>query len=118
MAALAMLLSRSYADVVALLASCPHPVEPGSWATSGTSFYHLDWALADAGAFVQRRYRSWDWDMEPFAPVHYASVVQPSGNSHFVVVAADGSVLDPLREGVYALSDWTDVNHITGVVWP
>lgn len=78
--------------------------------------YHLDRVLYMHGYYKQTRYASWGHDLgKPFAPVHYAMVVQPSHNYHFVVVLADGSVLDPLREGVYALSDWPVVYQVVGL---
>lgn len=117
-ATLAMLLGKTYTDIVTLLAESPHPIEPDGWHRVGTTQYHVDWALATSGAFIQRRFSAWGWSMEPFAPIHYAQVVQPSNNTHFVVVLEDGSVLDPMREGVYALGDWEKVNQIVGVVWP
>lgn len=118
-ATLAMLLGRTYADVLAEIAEhAPEWEANKDRDTSGTTNYTLDWVLARAGAFVQCRYPVWGWPMEPFAPLHYASVEQPSGRSHFVVVLEDGRVLDPFREGVYALTDWPTIQNLTGVVWP
>lgn len=116
-ATLAMLLDRGYADVKAEIEAGPEHGSSKDWTSSGVTYYTVEWVLARAGAFVQRRYPVWGWTMEPFAPQHYANVKQPSGRSHFVVVLADGSVLDPLREGVYSLDDW-EIQNLTGVVWP
>lgn len=119
LAALAMLLGYSYAEALALVTEhVPDHSRVEDWDASGTSHYLIDFMLAKSGGYVQRRYPVWDWPMEPFAPAHYASVRQPSGKSHFVVVRDDGSVLDPMREGVHRLGDWSEVNQITGVVWP
>jgi hypothetical protein len=48
------------------------------------------------------------WPPEPFAPVHIAQVRQPSGNTHYVVVTDDGTVLDPL-DGEHKTLDLWDV---------
>lgn len=92
----------------------PQPVD---WSDGGgMSGYHLDRALYEHGFYKQTRYASWGYDMTvPFASVHWAMVVQDSGNHHFVVMLANGDVLDPLREGVYRLSDWSKVNQVCGL---
>ena len=123
LATLAMICGQTYAEVKAAVTS--DTVESGrwhkpdqDWDVEGATFYTLDWYLARQGFFLQRRYASWGLPMEPFAPIHYASVEQPSKRSHFVVVLADGAVLDPLRDGRFALSDWPKVNQIVGLVKP
>lgn len=119
LAVLAMLTGRSYAEVKAKVdATEVGPSEaPRDWTTSGCTHYTLDRYLAAEGWFFQRRYESYaELPQEPFAPIHYAEVVQPSGRGHFVVVHADGKVLDPMREGRFRLSDWARVNQLVGLI--
>ena len=54
----------------------------------------------------------------PFAPVHWAMVQQPSNNHHFVVVLADGTVLDPMQDGRHTLGEWSRVLQVCGLVKP
>jgi hypothetical protein len=88
------------------------------WKKEGCTHYTLDHYLGSRGFYISRRYESWGLPMEPFAPIHYASVQQPSNRGHFVCVLANGDVLDPIREGVYKLSDWEKVNQLVGVAPP
>lgn len=116
-AVLAMLTGHSYADVQATLDRWSGREQ--DWSREGCTHYWLDRYLAGLGWFVQRRYEAWpELPVEPFAPIHYASVQQPSNRGHFVVVLANGDVLDPLRKGVYRLSDWPNVNQLVGLVRP
>jgi hypothetical protein len=85
----------------------------------GMSTYHLDRCLYAHGYFKQTHYAAWGHDLtQPFAPLHYAMVRQPSNNHHFVAMLADGTVLDPMREGEYRLSDWPEVVQVCGLVTP
>lgn len=121
LATLAMICGHDYAAVKAEVETYWPSDEPApghDWSKNGVTFYTLDRYLAAQGYFMQRRYATWGLPLEPFAPIHYASVQQPSNRSHFVVVLADGGVLDPLREGRFALSDWTEVNQLGGLVKP
>lgn len=92
----------------------------GDWATSGVTHITVDRFLIRHGYYLQRVYEGWEitseWPPKPWAPVHFASVKQPSGNSHFVVMRADGVVLDPLREGEFRLTDWPGVNNVVGLL--
>jgi hypothetical protein len=89
----------------------------GDWNTNGTSRLTIDRYLVERGFYLQTRYAAWFDDLtQPFAPIHYASVQQPSGQGHFVVVRRDGVVLDPMRAaGVLRLTDWPSINHVTGL---
>lgn len=126
-ATLAMIVGYTYEEakqeIDALLwGQVPEEAElaPVDWSDEGgMSGYHLDRALYAHGFFKQTRYAAWGHDLlQPFAPIHYAMVVQPSNNSHFVVMLANGDVLDPMREGVFALADWAKVNQVCGLVKP
>ena len=94
-------------------------LKPVDWSDGGgMSAYHLDRALYAHGFFKQTRYAAWGHDLTaPFAPIHYAMVVQPSNNSHFVVMLANGDVLDPLC-GLTRLDRWEKVNQVCGLVRP
>ena len=121
LAVLAMLTGRTYAEVRERVDAVEvGPSEaPRDWARSGCTHYTLDRYLAGEGWFVQRRFATYlELPFAPFAPIHYAQVVQPSGRGHFVVVLADGTVLDPMREGHFRLSEWTKVNQLVGLVRP
>ena len=119
LAVLAMITGRTYAEVKAEVESWEHdPMQgPKDWSQTGVTHYTLDRFLAGQGYFVQRRFDGWpELPKEPFAPIHYASVQQPSNRGHFVVVLENGDVLDPLREGTFRLADWEKVNQLVGCV--
>jgi hypothetical protein len=61
--------------------------------------------------YSQRKMEIDEWVKE-FAPVHIVSLVL-NGYNHAVVLK-DGIVYDPFREGKYTLSDYGEVNSITG----
>lgn len=120
LATLAMIVGKSYAEVKTEVDAGDPTAggKPRDWTTNGCTHYSLDRYLAMHGYFIQRRYESWGLPLEPFAPIHYASVQQPSNRGHFVCVLANGDVLDPMREGVYKLSDWQKVNQLVGIAEP
>jgi hypothetical protein len=116
LAVLAMLTGRSYADAkVDVDAMEQRERGPRDWNVEGCTHYTLDRYLAQR-YWMQRRYVSWGEPLVPFAPIHYASVQQPSNNAHFVVLLADGTVLDPMREGRFTLADWPGVNQVVGLL--
>lgn len=117
LATIAMLCDHTYEGVKQRVEEWPD-FRSRDWATEGVTFYTIDRYLAEEGYFIQRRYESWGLPLEPFAPIHYASVTQPSGRNHFVVVLDGGTVLDPLRDGFHDLSEWSKVNQLVGVVRP
>lgn len=55
------------------------------------------------------------WPIAPWAEVHMCEVTMPSGNSHSVVMLADGTVLDPLTDQPTRLSDYERVGHIRAI---
>lgn len=113
LAILAMLTGRSYGEIKDTVNGWSEKGQ--DWSRSGTSFYTVDRLLVSEGWWMQKRYTLWNLPIEPFAELHYASVRQPSGHHHFVVVLADGIVLDPLQEGERRLTDWPDVNYLVGL---
>lgn len=110
-----MLLDRGYYDVRAEIDEQDGHGHDGDWSTNGVTDLTLLRLLGAAGFFHQRRYASWcpEWPPVPFAPVHFATVRQPSGRSHYVVMSADGGVLDPCRAGTFSLSDWHNTDRIS-----
>jgi hypothetical protein len=92
---------------------------PDEWLTTrGIHKGIADYYLAAHGYVWRTVYGGWklpEWPPRPFAPVHLAHVVQPSGNTHYVVMRADGVVLDPMCDEPRALSDWSYVNNVQGV---
>jgi hypothetical protein len=121
LAVLAMLTGDSYAEVKAEIEGQDFHGHNGDWSTRGLTHISIDRHLASRGFYEQRAYEAWGlsaWPPDPWAPIHYAQVVQPSGNAHFIVMDAAGSVLDPLREGTFKLTDWQKVNNVVGLVVP
>lgn len=138
LATFAMIAGITYGEAKRIAADDPTTERARDWSDGGgTSHITLDWLLGLAGFYGRSEYVAWHktrmvpedgrsgyyvakqghvWPPKPFAPIHYAQVEQPSRNSHFVVVLADGGVLDPLREGCFALTDWPEVNHVVGLV--
>jgi hypothetical protein len=61
------------------------------------------------------------WPPAPFAPVHIVQVVQPSGNTHYVVWLPDETVLDPLSDEPTTLAPWSGtkpgprINNVLGI---
>ena len=117
-ATLAMILKISYEEakqqVDALL--WEGELKPVNWLVGGCTSYHLDRVLYDHGYFKQTRYAAWGKHLSAFAEIHYAIVQQPSNNHHFVVMLRNGIVLDPMNEGQFAISDWSKVLQVCGLV--
>lgn len=119
-AALAMITGQSYSAVRDWFVR--HM--PGhDFAASGISYYPIDDFLVEHGFAVARRnagfcnkLRETDWPPAPWAEVHLCQVSNPGG-AHYVVMLADGTVLDPLNESQRQLSDWGPgkVNHVAAV---
>ena len=122
-AALAMIADRSYDEVREwLLGNWPGGSQrPEDWLTAhGIHKGIADWYLAQHDYVWRTLYGGWKldpWPPEPFAPVHLACVRQPSNNNHYVVMRADGVVLDPLADGPRSLADWPQVYNVQGI-WP
>lgn len=121
LAVLAMLTDEPYDAVKTEVDSWEGEGHNGDWSAGGVTHYTLDRYLIARGFYLQRIYKDSglsDWPPDPWAPVHFASVKQPSGNSHFVFMDVHGRVLDPMREGVFTLADWPGVNNVVGLVRP
>lgn len=118
-AVLAMLTDDSYVNVKTNIEADPWAQKAGDWKASGISQLHLEKYLSERGWYFRRVYSSWQsngvWPPAPFAERHYAIVQQPSGNGHFVVMCADGMVLDPMAEVPKTLADWKVVNLVVGL---
>ena len=137
LACLAMVTGATYEQVRAAMRTRRYVWLNGERVPGDSGIHNnvLDHYLARHGFWLQRRYRShvvapprpgaarrhrWTniraWPCAPWAPVHIAEVKQPSGNGHYVVMRADGGVLDPLRDGVHDLREWSVVNNIVGLI--
>lgn len=142
LASLAMVTSRTYASIHDELApqipwydsSEPYPEtdeeREARW-HRGIDFSKRSFCLDDAyrwlelnGYATQMRYRyRWgrdpvEWPPAPFAPVHIASVRTPSDTFHAIVMADDGSILDPNREpGTWqeSFAFYREVQHVCGI---
>lgn len=119
-ATLAMLTGESYDSLLAEIDSQEGHGHNGDWDANGITHITLDRLLIDRGFFLARVYKdaSKAWPPQPWAPQHFASVKQSSGNAHFVAMDCAGVVLDPLRSGEFRLSDWPAVNNVVGLVKP
>lgn len=119
---MAMLLDIPYEESCATLSGLGSNRHGGDWDVDAVSHIDVDRVLAERGWFHQRRYKAWAadsaWPPEPFAPIHYACVTQPSNNYHLVVMLEDGTVLDPMREGEFTLADWSEVSNVCGLLPP
>jgi len=118
LAVLAMLTDKTYAEVKAEIDSQDGHGHNGDWSQHGITHITLDRYLITQGFYLQRVYASFgisEWPPDPWAPRHFAQVTPLSGNSHFVVMDAEGVVLDPMREGTYRLGDWTTTQNVVGI---
>jgi hypothetical protein len=116
-AVLAMLTDQTYQQVYDdLLAT--YPGEKTRVTEQGLYHTAMEWYLAQRGYAWRTVYSGWkptSWPPEPFAPRHFAQVVQPSGNHHFVVMTEAGTVLDPLSGILTGLGAWGQVDSVYGV---
>jgi hypothetical protein len=118
LAVLAMLTGQPYEAVKLRIAADAGPSEHrGDWAAEGLTVRAMDRYLARAGFAIQRLYRNMDvpWPPAPWAPLHFAQVVN-SGGMHFVAMDAAGTILDPLHEQPRSFEDWEMVANVAGVV--
>lgn len=141
LATLAMLTGCTYEEIRAEHDALTNTAHRRDWNAEGTHDGVLNQILAAHGYYVQTVYRAWHcitkdaegnylpssewavkpghvWPPEPFAPLHYVSAKQPSGNRHYVVMLSDGRVLDPMREGYFRLTDWAELDNVVGVLHP
>lgn len=130
----AMILGCSYEEAKDQIDAAPCHTEPIDW-NVGVSHIEIDYVLGEHGWYGNQVYIAWQqqlvvidekppywelkpgavWPPEPFAPIHYAQVA--SGNLfHFVVMLADGTVLDPMFPGHFKLSDWPTVANVRGLI--
>lgn len=119
-ATIAMLTGRTYKEVRAQIDGEPWHGHNGDWSADGVSHITVDRLLIAHGYYLQRVYSNMvpEWPPPPWSPIHFAQVVQPSGRNHFVVMRADGVVLDPLHPGEHRLTDWPKVNNVVGLLAP
>jgi len=118
LAAIAMIVGKSYAEVKAEL-------QPKDLSTDAYTSFEAESYFYEHGYSAVKRWKHICfagvdrevWPIEPFAPVHYVQVVNgPSGKGHAVVLLANGDVLDPWTDSKpKKLSDYYQVNEIMGV---
>jgi hypothetical protein len=113
-AVLAMITGQGYEEIRSRI-----PLIDGEF--GGVFGVHLKQYLEGAGfATVEKHLfhlnkRRNPWPPLPFAPLHYCEVVPGKGKLHWVVMLADGTVLDPIADEPRWLSDYMEVNCVTGV---
>lgn len=128
-ACLAMITNQSYDQVLSDLNNDVDRISSMTkeWEGNGLSETVIELYLIEKEFWLQKRYKihydqnipPWEntdsWPPPPFAPDgHIASVQQPSGRVHYVVLNTDNVVLDPMRGGTYKLWDWNIIYHIIG----
>lgn len=109
-----MVTGRTYDDVLAEV-SARFPER--DFAEVGLYYGDEQWLLGEHGYAWRTRFKNsgGPWPPEPFAPVHIVQVEQPSGSYHFVVMLADGTVLDPLGDEPTSLDAWPRIVNVLGV---
>jgi hypothetical protein len=115
-AVLAMLTGKSYQDVRAEFQ--PRYIEKGMTEWSMNAY------LAEHGYAVAHKYPHYMpqlkhrdvWPPEPFAPMHYCCMLTPNNTHHYVVMLADGSIVDPATSKTQAYKDYTSVQNVAGVM--
>lgn len=119
-AVLAMLTGENYETIRAEIDGQDGHAHSGDWDAEGVTCLTVTRLLVEKGFYLQRVYPGWEvfdhWPPEPWADRHFASVVQPSGRSHFVAMDGQGRVFDPLRDGTFALHDWDEVSNVTTLI--
>lgn len=141
LAVLAMITGESYDTIRAEVDQHRNSTgHSGDWDTSGIGHMDVDRVLFNHGFWTQRVFIGWYrrrldrtnaddpvryemlpgavWPPEPWAPMHHCEVEQPNRHGHAVFMDGEGRVLDPLREGVFSLSDWPRVNNVAGIIGP
>lgn len=116
-AAIAMIVGKSYAEVKSELA--PKDLSRASYTAFTAESY-----LYEHGYRLVKRWKHIcfnetdraEWPITPFAPIHYVSVQDGAGNAHAVVLLENGEVLDPWTGPTPRnLRDYAQVNEIIGV---
>lgn len=116
LACMAMILNISYKEIRSMWPSAKEGSECGIAEYKRTSFLfkygfigHTEYATE---AYTQRKRTSEEW-IKPFAPVHIVSCITNKG-PHAIVWLNDGRVYDPDIEGVHLISEYSDIQEITG----
>lgn len=118
-AALAMLTHQGYEAVVADFQGMYDPE------LASPIWQHMDRYLALHGLAICRIHeaplfadRPHPWPPVPFGAVHLCNVrlAAHSPCNHFVVMLADGTVLDPIAPALKRLSDYFQVNNVAAIV--
>ena len=120
-AVLAMLTDSTYQEVLQEIQADPWNSKGGAFKEGhSTNTAILEHYLTMRGWFHAARYESWcsEWPPEPFAPLHWVQITQPSGSGHFLAMDQDGTVLDPLRPGTFTLKDYPRIGHVMGWINP
>ena len=125
-AALAMLVGKTYAQVVEELTK---PLLPDGFTyipSAGSPIWqHMDRYLVDHGFAIARRYAEpliagdiYPWPPAPWVALHLCNVKvsEAAPCNHWVVMLADGAVLDPLTPEPRRLTDYWRVNNVAAVV--
>lgn len=108
-ATFAMLTDRSYDEALAVIG---HEADVPDH-TIRVWLQRDGWFIRDID---HRSESSGVWPPRPFAERHFAIVTQPSGNGHYVVMEADGTVLDPLTVEPRRLDEWEVCSNVCGMV--
>lgn len=120
LAALAMVLGRTYQDVKAEILA-DHPER--DFSGKGLNYLDADQFLAAHGYATARMFRYYIsrprplWPPDPFGRVHMCEVrCTPTSPGHTVVMLRDGMVLDPLSPEPKRLTDYDQCSNVAAVV--
>jgi hypothetical protein len=115
-AVLAMITSQSYQDVRAEFTQQYIDKGMTEWAMNGYLAEH-GYAVAHKYPHYMPQQKHRDvWPPVPFAPIHYCCVYTASNTHHYVVMLADGSIIDPAKSGVWRCADYEAVQNVAGVI--
>lgn len=116
-ACLAMVTGKTYTEIRSWF-------KRPDFSKEGVTFYEVDHYLTEHGYAVARKWQVTQneernkrrdiWPALPFADVHICSV-RNEHSQHFVVMLADGMVLDPLFNTPRTLADYVEVCNVAAI---
>jgi hypothetical protein len=107
----AMILGKPYMEVHDDISPWLGKWVDSKWVQGNHSFAEDGWYIEDGARYIEEHgfasqvayftqlghYERKVWPPEPWAEVHMAQVLMPSGNTHGIVMLADGTLYDPVN---------------------